>query len=85
MIRFRIILSVVMLAGAVTGCGARKEPDPLAGDPFAGRPATTQEDRFGKGFGEASRADPNSEPAKVDANSVRPVSLTAEPMDVHER
>jgi hypothetical protein len=85
MIRFRIILPVVMLAGAVSGCGAKKEIEPPAGDPFAGGPATSQEDRLGKGFGEASRADPNSEPAKVDANSVRPVSLTEEPMDVHER
>jgi ABC-type Fe3+-hydroxamate transport system substrate-binding protein len=76
---------VVMAASLLSACGSsQKKEDSIAPDPFAARPATTaQSDQFGKGFEEASRAGPNSEPRKVSDGDVRPVSLTEEPMEVH--
>lgn len=40
------------------------------------------EDQFGKGFAEKFRADPNSEPANLQDDDVKPVSMTAEPVPV---
>ncbi len=80
--RPKLILGAIMMAGAsLSACSGKTEADVVAQDPLAGRTAT-QGDQFGKGFGKAFRADPNSEPAKVNDGDVKPVSLTAEPLDV---
>ncbi len=67
-----------MFAGAsLSACSQESESDALVLD---SRTDTQRpEDKFGKGFGEAFRADPNSEPANVSEGDVNPVSLTAEP------
>jgi hypothetical protein len=79
------VLGIVMAASLLSACGSsQKNEDSIAPDPFAARqPTTAQSDQFGKGFGEASRVNPNSEPRKVSEGDVRPVSLTEEPMEVH--
>ncbi len=41
------------------------------------------EDQFGKGFGKAFRASPNSEPANLVEGDVIPVSNTAEPVEIN--
>jgi hypothetical protein len=38
--------------------------------------------RFGKGFDEKSKADPNSEPTPVRDGDVPPLSLTTEPVQI---
>lgn len=85
MITPRILWVVILMAGtSLSACGSEEDAGPLPADPFVGR--TTAEapgDRFGKGFGAASRANPNSEPVKVSDGDIRPVSLTEEPLDVH--
>lgn len=76
----RFLLGVIMMAGA-SACSGEGERDIISEEPLAAEPAA-QEDKFGKGFGKAFRADPNSEPANVSDNDVNPVSHTAEPLDV---
>ena len=71
-----------MLAGAsLIACGKTSESDAFANDPFAATSERT-DDKFGKEFGEASRADPNSEPRPVDEIDVPPVSTTTEPVAI---
>lgn len=82
MVHPRPFFGVVMVAVVLlSACSGEAERDVVAGDPLAGGVAG-QEDQFGKGFGKAFRADPNSEPAKVSDADVHPVSRTAEPIDV---
>jgi len=78
----KLLFGVVVLAGAsLSACGRQQENGAIEGDPFAAR-STAKEDQFGKGFGEAFRADPNSKPRTVLENDVVPVSLTAEPVTI---
>ena len=63
---------------SLTTCGKKSESD-LA-FPESRVESGPVEDQFGKGFGKAYRADPNSEPANVTDNDMVPVSLTAEPV-----
>ena len=80
--RLKLILGAIMMAGAsLSACSGESEGDVVSQDPLAGRTAA-QGDQFGKGFGKAFRADSNSEPANVSNADVKPVSLTAEPLDV---
>lgn len=68
-----------MIAGAsLSACNKKTDSDALV---LGSRDeaGTSTEDKFGKGFGKAFRADPNSEPANVSANDVNPVSYTTEP------
>ncbi len=77
-----VVFGLILLAGAsLTACGRTNGSDAPANDSFAST-STAQEDRFGKGFGKAFRADPNSEPANVVEGDVIPVSDTAEPLPV---
>ncbi len=71
-------LLIVAAGASLSACGKNGGRDTLAPDSQveSGR----VEDQFGKGFGEAFRADPNSEPANVSEDDVKPVSLTAEPV-----
>lgn len=82
MIKAGILFCLIVAAGAsLSACHKTNESDAFAvsgSDNDSSRP----EDRFGKGFGEKFRAPPNSEPAKVNDNDVKPVSLTAEPEPV---
>ena len=66
---------------SLSACNRQSGDDVLENDPFAVS-STARGDQFGKGFGEAFRADPNSEPRKVSDNDVAPVSSTAEPIEI---
>lgn len=82
MIRPKLVFGLILLAGAsLTACGKKSGSDALANDPFASASAKP-EDRFGKGFGKAHRAKPNSEPSNVVEGDVIPVSLTTEPEQI---
>ena len=71
-----------MLIGAsLSACQRQSSSDAIEKDPFAASSARP-EDRFGKGFGEAFRADPKSEPVKVKPDDVLPLSTTTEPLAV---
>lgn len=62
-------------------CSKSKERDDILVPDFpvmSGR----VEDQFGKKFGEAFRADPNSEPAAVSDKDVPSISLTTEPVQI---
>ncbi len=76
----RVSLGLAILAGmSLTACGKKESES----DIFATGSLTSSgqaEDQIGTEFGKAHRADPNSEPVKVDANSVPPVDYTSEPL-----
>lgn len=77
-----LLFGAIMVSGSALGaCHRTNSEDELANDPLA---ASTggQEDKFGKGFGKAFRAPPNSEPANVVEGDVVPVSNTAEPVQI---
>ena len=71
---------MILLGGAsLAACGKQAGSDaPVNGD-FELR-ATAPQDQFGRTFGEASRAKPNSEPVNVADGDHVPVSQTAEPL-----
>ena len=74
-------LGLIFLTGALlASCNKNNREDGSAADIRSDRGRV--EDQFGKGFGEAFRADPNSEPANVSEGDMVPVSLTAEPVKI---
>jgi hypothetical protein len=73
-----ILCAAVLLAA----CSGERANDAVAVDPLQSTAART-EDKFGKGFGKAFRADPNSEPVNVSDSDVTPVSLTSEPVHIN--
>ena len=78
-----IIASLILAAGAsLTACQKKAQSD-AAGFAAFGSSVNHPEDKFGKGFGKAFRAPPNSEPANVSDNDVVPVSRTAEPEQIN--
>lgn len=84
----RVVVAVRLLAGmavaasmSLSGCSQKSDDDPLVLNATAD--AGRVEDTFGDGFGEAFRADPNSEPKNVADSDVRPVSLTTEPVPIN--
>lgn len=78
----KLRFGLIMLTGAsLIACGKTSESDAFASDPSAATSGRT-DDKFGSEFGEASRADPNSEPRNVDEIDVPPISLTAEPVAI---
>lgn len=82
MIRPKLVFGLVLLAGAsLSACGKKGGGDALANDPFTSA-STKPEDRFGKEFGKAYRAEPNSEPANVQEGDMVPVSRTTEPVQI---
>jgi len=77
-----VITGLILTAGAsLTACQKKAEGD-AAGFGVSGSEATRTEDKFGQGFGNASRAPVNSEPATVKDGDVIPVSNTAEPEQI---
>lgn len=77
-----VITGLILTAGAsLTACQKKAVGDD-AGFDMSGSGAARTGDKFGTGFGKASRAPPNSEPANVSDSDVVPVSLTAEPTPV---
>ena len=80
-----LVVVMLLIGTSLAACNRSDSngDDVLIGnDPFA-ETSARPEDRFGKGFGKAFRADPMSEPAKVTQGDVTPVSLTAEPLPTH--
>jgi hypothetical protein len=70
-----------MLLGALlSACQQESQTDLAVGNVSTSEPQP--EDRFGKGFGQAYRADRNSEPKNVVDGDVVPVSRTAEPIPI---
>lgn len=81
MIPSRLLTGVLLIAGtSLSACG-KVESNDLALAESADTGGRV-EDRFGKEFGKAFRADPNSEPANVSDNDVVPVSLNTEPVPI---
>ena len=79
--RATTILSLVLIfGGSLTACNKKSEREPLLIG--QGRGLEANDDKFGKGFGSAANADPNSEPRNVEEGDLAPVSLTAEPVAV---
>ncbi len=82
MIQPNLVFGLILLTGAsLTACSNKAESDAAGTDLFpssAGRP----EDQFGKEFGKAFRAHPNSEPANISDGDVVPVSVTDEPVQL---
>ncbi|MEO7411171.1 MAG: hypothetical protein ABIU10_07620 [Sphingomicrobium sp.] len=71
----------MLLAGlSLSACG-KAETDDLT-LPQNSKASGRMEDQFGKEFGEAFRADPNSTPANVSESDVVPVSLDTEPVPI---
>lgn len=77
MIRPKSAIGLVLVGVLLSSCNRNDSETPSAVD--VGEQSARQEDKFGQGFGEAYRADPNSQPANVSASDVKPVSDTAEP------
>ena len=82
MIKAGLLFCLIVAAGAsLSACHKTNESAASAAsgsESYGDHP----EDRFGKGFGEKFRADPNSEPTNVNDNDVKPVDPTAEPEPV---
>ena len=79
----KLALGLILIAATSLGaCNRRSADDVVANDPFA-KAGERQEDRFGKGFGKAYRAAPNSEPMNVVEGDVVPVSPTTEPDEIN--
>ena len=70
---------MLLIGTSLAACNRSDGDDVLANDPFAATSARP-EDQFGKGFGEAFRADPKSEPVTIKAGDMIPVSKTTEPV-----
>ena len=76
-----MILGLVLIAGgSLSACNKKSGSEPLTVE--AGRDAGAIDSKFGKGFGTAFNADPNSEPRNVQDSDVAPVSLTTEPVAI---
>ena len=78
----KLSFGLILLAGAsLTACNKQDASDaPVPNQ--ATSTARSAEDQFGEGFGNAFRADSNSEPANVSEGDVVPVSQTAEPVQI---
>lgn len=71
-----------MVAGASLSACSQKSDDDLLVLNATADPGRV-EDTFGDGFGEAFRANSNSEPRNVVDSDVEPVSLTTEPVAIN--
>ncbi len=76
-----LLFGLIMTGTSLGGCSRQPADDVLAADQLTATRARP-EDRFGKGFGEAFRADPKSVPREVRAGDVVAVSTTAEPIEI---
>lgn len=80
--RSTISIGFILVAEmSLSACGNKSEDDFSV--PASRAESGRVEDQFGKGFGKAFRANPNSEPANVAQGDVIPVSRTAEPVDIN--
>ena len=80
--RPRLALGLVLLASApLSACGKQADSGADRFETFDVA-AKHSEDQFGEGFGEAYRADPNSEPRPVADGDVVPVSMVDEPIQL---
>ena len=78
-----LLIALILSSGtSLCACDRKSGNDVLDDDPFAAR-STAKENQFGKGFGKASRAAPNSEPVNVAEGDVIPVSNTDEPVELN--
>ena len=72
------ILGLILIAGgSLSACNKQRKDEPLMIEP--GRDSGSTDSKFGKEFGTAFNADPNSEPRNVHDGDLAPVSMTAEP------
>lgn len=76
----KVVCLVLIIGGSLSACGKQSDSDPL--EIAASTERGGMDDQFGKGFGKAFRADPNSAPRSVDETDVKPVSLTTEPIAI---
>lgn len=77
----RLLVGLLVVAGvSLSACGKNERSD--LDLPQSASTDGRVEDQFGKEFGEAFRADPNSQPANVTGNGVIPVSLDTEPVPI---
>lgn len=75
------MLGLILIAGgSLSACNKKSGNEPLTVEP--GRDSGAIDSKFGKGFGTAFNADPNSEPRNVQDSDVAPVSLTTEPVAI---
>ncbi|MEO7411657.1 MAG: hypothetical protein ABIU10_10160 [Sphingomicrobium sp.] len=75
------ILGLVLIAGgSLSACNKKSESEPLLIEP--GRESGATDNKFGKEFGSAFNADPNSEPRDVHEGDLAPVSPTTEPVAI---
>lgn len=80
-VSLRLLAGLAIAAGAtLSACSKKSESDPLLIEPR--NDIGTNEDKFGKGFGAAFDADPNSEPREVHEGDLAPVSMTTEPVAI---
>ena len=77
-----IVWLVSLIGGSLSACHKQADSDAVGNDRLGTETGLT-EDKFGRGFGKAFRADPNSEPMNVSDGDMIPVSNTAEPIEVN--
>lgn len=74
-------LGLILIVGAsLSACNNKPESDVQQSE--APRGARDAQDQFGQEFGDAYRADPNSEPKNVSDAPPDAVSMTAEPVPI---
>lgn len=71
----------LVASALLAACGQKRGDNPKMLDVSAD--AGRMEDEFGSRFGEAFRADPNSDPKNIQDGDVRPVSLITEPVPIN--
>ncbi len=75
------VIGLFLIAGgSLSACNKKSGSEPLTIEP--GRESSEIDGKFGKEFGTAFNADPNSEPRNVQDGDLAPVSLTAEPVAI---
>ena len=72
---------MLIIGGSLSACSKKSDSDPLVIPASSARGG--MDDQFGKGFEKAFRANPNSEPRKVEEIDLKPVSLTTEPIAIN--
>ncbi len=78
--RQSLLISLSLVSGAsLSACERKSGSDAFGTGSFTAN-STAKEDRFGKAFGEAYRADPKSEPREISKNELPPISYTDEPV-----
>ena len=70
----------LVAGGSLSVCTKNSGNEPLSVE--SGREWGAIDSKFGKGFGTAFNADPNSKPRNVQDSEVAPVSLTTEPVAI---